>query len=88
VDNIAEGAGHQTQRQFARCLEIALASTQEVDSQLERARTLRIFDAAEVRRLQEQLWEVQRMLTALHRAVKRRADEEDGDGDGDTDPPA
>jgi four helix bundle protein len=80
ADNIAEGAGHQTQRQFARCLEIALASTQEVDGQLERARALKIFDADEVRRLQEQLWEVKRMLIALHRAVKRRADEGDGDG--------
>ena len=85
-DNIAEGAGQQSQRQFARFLDIALASTHEADSQLERARTLKIFDADEARRLQEQLWEVKRMLTAFHRAVKRRADEEDADDTRGTGP--
>lgn len=80
ADNIAEGAGQWSQRQFARFLEIALSSTHEADNQLERARALQIFDAHEVRRLQEMLWEVRRMTTALHRAVKRRADEEDAGG--------
>ena len=79
-DNIAEGAGQRSQRQFARFLEIALASAHEVDAQLERARKLRIFDEKDGRSLQEKLWEVKRMLTAFHRAVKRRAEEE-GDGD-------
>lgn len=37
----------------------------------------KIFDDRGARRLQEKLWEVKRMLTAFHRAVKRRADEED-----------
>ena len=76
-DNIAEGAGQRSQRQFARYLEIALSSAHEVDAQLERARELRIFDAREARKLQQKLWEVKRMLTAFHRAVKRQADEED-----------
>jgi four helix bundle protein len=80
-DNIAEGAGQASQRQFARFLEIALASAHEVDAQLERARELRIFGDKEARRLQEKLWEVKRMLTAFHRAVKRRADEEDEEED-------
>ena len=86
ADNIAEGAGQQSQRQCARFLEIALSSTQEADSQLERARVLKILDADEVKRLQEQLWEVRRMLTAFHRAVKRRADEEDDGLAGSTRP--
>lgn len=78
ADNIAEGAGQRSQRQFARYLEIALSSAREVDNQLERARALRIFDPQECRRLQERVWEVKRMLTAFHRAVKRRVDAEDG----------
>jgi len=83
ADNIAEGAGQRSQRQFARFLEIALASAYEADSQLERARALHIFDDHEVRRLREQLWEVKRMLTAFHRAVKRRADADDVAGSSD-----
>jgi len=79
VDNIAEGAGQLSQRQFARYLETAIASAHEVDSQLERGRALRILDPDEARKLLERVWEVKRMLTALHRAVKRRADEE-GEG--------
>ena len=82
ADNIAEGAGQWSQRQFARFLEIALASAYEVDNQLERARALHIFDEHEVRRLQEQLWEVKRMLTAFHRTVKHRADADDATRSG------
>ena len=81
-DNIAEGAGQWSQRQFARYLAIALASTHEVDAQLERGRALGIFDPREAQKLQEKLWEVKRMLTALHRAVKRQADEEGNDEAG------
>jgi four helix bundle protein len=82
-DNIAEGAGQRSQRQFARYLEIALSSAHEADNHLERAHALRIFDRPEGRRLQEMLWEVKRMLTAFHRAVKRRGVEEETD---DTEP--
>ena len=79
VDNITEGAGQATQRQFAKHLVIAIASATEADGQLERGRSIGIFDRVEARRLQEQLWEVQRMLNGLYKAVKRRADEEDGE---------
>ena len=82
ADNIAEGAGQWSQRQFARYLAIALASTHEVDAQLERGRALGIFDPCEARKLQEKLWEVKRMLTAFHRAVQRQADEEGNDRAG------
>lgn len=75
VDNIAEGAGQLSQHQFARYLETAIASAHEVDSQIERGRALGILYADEACKLLEQVWEVKRMLTALHRAVKRRADE-------------
>ena len=71
-------------------------SLPEVDSQLERGRALKILDADEARKLLEQVWEVRRMLTALHRAVKRRAEAEEDDdeekekrekeGDGDSAP--
>lgn len=79
MDNIAEGAGQDSQRQFARYLEQALASAHEVDNQIERARSLRIFDPREGKQLLQQTWEVKRMLTALHRAVKRAGDEREDD---------
>ena len=78
-DNICEGAGQATQRQFARYLVIAISSADEADNQLERGASIGIFDPQDARRLQERLWEVRRMLVALHRAVKRRADEEEGE---------
>jgi four helix bundle protein len=93
VDNIAEGAGQQSQRQFAHFLEHAIPSAHEVDSQLERGRALKILDTDEARARLEQVWELKRMLTALHRAMKRRAEEDDEEmekrekeGDGDAEP--
>jgi four helix bundle protein len=87
ADNIAEGAGQSTQRQFARYLGIGIASSDEADNQLERGRGIGVFDRQEARALQERLWEVRRMLIALRRAVERRADEEEGKKveDADTD---
>jgi four helix bundle protein len=78
-NNIAEGAGQQSPRQFVKYLEIALSSAHEVDSQLELARAIGVLDPREARKLLELTWEVKRMLTAFHRAVKRRADEDDRD---------
>jgi four helix bundle protein len=77
ADNLAEGAGQATQRQFARFIDMAIASSNEADGQLERGRDIEIFERREGRDLHEQLWEVKRMATALHRAVKRRADEDE-----------
>jgi len=57
---------------------IALASTDEADSQLERGRALGTFGEREARKLQERIRGVRRILTALHRAVSRRADEDEG----------
>jgi four helix bundle protein len=82
ANNIAEGAGQQSQRQFLKYLEIALSSAHEVDNQLELARAIGVLDPKDVRELQERTWEVKRMLTALHRAVKRRADEDDRNANG------
>jgi len=81
-DNIAEGAAQESQRQFARYLETALASAHEADNQLERGRAIEIFNVDEARDLQERLWEVKRMLTALLRAVRRRIEGEKNRDDG------
>jgi hypothetical protein len=50
ADNIAEGAGQQSQRQFARYLANAIASAHEVDSQ-PRVHALHILDPDEARKL-------------------------------------
>ena len=85
ADNIAEGAGQSSQRQFARCLTISIASAHEADNQLERGRAIGVFHSDEARAIQQQIWEVRRMSTALHRVVKRRADEQDRDAERDGD---
>ena len=79
ASNIAEGAGQRSAAQFAKYLEVAMSSAHEVDSHLELAKAIELFDERVVSRLLEQIWEVKRILTAFHRAVRKRADEEGND---------
>jgi four helix bundle protein len=83
--NIAEGAGQQSPAQFARFLDMAMSSAHEVDNHLELAAAIEIMELDVVRRLQELLWEIKRMLTGLLRAVRRRVVR---DGRADTGPDA
>jgi four helix bundle protein len=67
--NIAEGAGHFTQAQFNRFLEIALASAREADYQILLARDLGLLPAKEYAHLEARLSEVQGMLVGLRKRV-------------------
>ena len=67
--NIAEGAGHASQAQFNRFLEIAIASAHEVDYHLLLARDLELFSAREYAFLEARLGEVQAMLIGLRKRV-------------------
>ncbi|HLU81771.1 MAG TPA: four helix bundle protein [Trueperaceae bacterium] len=68
--NIAEGCGHSSQRQFARYLRDALASSNEVEYQLLLLRDVSLLDAQIHAKLHRQTCEVRRMLLALLKRVQ------------------
>jgi four helix bundle protein len=68
--NIAEGAAHRSQREFARYLQQALASAAEVEHHLHVAMDIGMLPSAEVAAALEQARRVQRMLVALDRRVR------------------
>jgi four helix bundle protein len=70
--NLAEGAGHSTDPQFNRFLEIAIASSLEADYHLLLARDLEIISGKDYAQLEARLSEVRQMLTGLRKRVLER----------------
>jgi four helix bundle protein len=70
--NIAEGAGHASQAQFNRFLEIALASAREADYHLLLAKDLEMISEREYAFLEARLSEVQGMLMGLRKRILER----------------
>lgn len=70
--NLAEGAGHHTDPQFNRFLEIALASSVEADYHLLLARDLGVIESRDYARLEARLSEVRQMMTGLRKRVQER----------------
>ncbi len=70
--NIAEGAGHASDAQFNRFLEIAIASAHEADYHLLLARDLELITSKEHAHLEARLGEVQGMLIGLRKRVVER----------------
>ncbi len=70
--NIAEGAGHSTDAQFNRFLEIALASAHEADYHLLLAKDLDAIAVRDYATLEARLSEVQGMLIGLRKRVQER----------------
>jgi four helix bundle protein len=70
--NIAEGAGHATQPQFNRFLEIAIASAREADYHLLLAKDLGVVSTRDYAVLEARLGEVQGMLVGLRKRVLER----------------
>jgi four helix bundle protein len=70
--NIAEGAGHSSDAQFNRFLEIAIASAHEADYHLLLARDLDQLSAKEFAQLEARLGVVQAMLISLRKRVNER----------------
>ena len=70
--NIAEGAGHASQAQFNRFLEMALASAREADYHLLLAKDLELLSKREYAYLEARLSEVQSMLMGLRKRVLER----------------
>jgi four helix bundle protein len=70
--NLAEGAGHSTDPQFNRFLEMAIASSLEADYHLLLARDLGMIDSKQYAQLEARLTEVRQMLTGLRKRVLER----------------
>jgi four helix bundle protein len=71
--NIAEGYGRRTTAEYMRALNIAYGSNCELETQLSLAADLDYIDRTAAGKLGEQTAEVERMLTALRRALARRS---------------
>jgi four helix bundle protein len=70
--NIAEGAGHSTDPQFNRFLEIAVASAHEADYHMLLAKDLQVLSSREYAQLEARLSEVRQMLIGLRKRVMER----------------
>ncbi len=70
--NIAEGAGHASDAEFKRFLEIALASAHEADYHLLLAKDLEQLSPRDYAQLEARLGQVQGMLIGLRKRVGER----------------
>ncbi len=68
--NIAEGCGHDTQREFARFLQIALASANELQYHLQLSHDLELMPGPEYAKLDARTDQVKQMLGALLKKVR------------------
>jgi four helix bundle protein len=73
--NIAEGAGHASDSQFNRFLEIALASAHESEYHILLAKDLEMVSAREYAVLEARLGEIKGMLIGLRKRVLERVRE-------------
>jgi four helix bundle protein len=80
--NIAEGCGHATSREFARFLQIAMASASETEYHFILSADLGVLQRAAATSLIEDVRQVKRMLTGLLKRVRSQR------GDKDTSPRA
>lgn len=69
--NIAEGCGHASQREFARFLQIAVASAHELQYHLLLGKDLGVIPIASYARLEARTEQVKRMLGGLTAKVRR-----------------
>lgn len=68
--NIAEGCGRRSDGEFTRFLQIARGSASELEYHLLLAHDLRFLADAHFRHLEDETFEVERMLTALVQRVQ------------------
>ena len=68
--NVAEGCGRQTNRDFAKFLQIAIGSASELEYQIQFALDTALISSSDCKALGEQVVEVRRMLYGLLRRVQ------------------
>lgn len=69
-NNIAEGAGRKSPKEFKQFLSIAYGSSFEVENMIILAFDLNFFDEETQQKLLKQLLEIQKMLFALIKSIK------------------
>jgi len=69
--NIAECAGHTSKKEFSRFLEIAYASTCELDTQIILSYDLEFINQTELNESASYLEELQKMLNGLIKSLKQ-----------------
>ena len=69
--NIAEGAGRNSNKEFAQFLSIAHASTYELETQLIISKNLGYLAQEDLKKALNQLYEVQKMNYALQRKLRQ-----------------
>jgi four helix bundle protein len=70
--NIAEGSSRATDKDFAKFLQIAIASTTEVEYHIEFAADALIISRTEFERRQAELVELRRMLTGFTKYLRNQ----------------
>jgi four helix bundle protein len=73
--NIAEGQGRNSRRELQRFLAIAHGSLRELETQIQIAQRLDYLKTSASRSLQEQCWEVGRLINGLSNSLARRIEE-------------
>ena len=68
--NIAEGCGRNTDKEFARFLQIAMGSASETEYQLILARDLEFLPTNSYEKLHSEVEEVKRMLASLLKTLR------------------
>lgn len=74
-DTIAEGCGKSSRREQLRFYDMALTSSAEARQQIKRAARLGVIPEADLRRLDDQVDEIRRMLVGLCRSIRRELDD-------------
>jgi four helix bundle protein len=69
--NIAEGAGHFSSKEFSRFLEIAYASTCELDTQIILSFDLSFISEDELNKFNIYIEEIQKMLSGLLKSLDK-----------------
>jgi four helix bundle protein len=72
---IAEGAGRDSRKDFARFISMAIASASEVEHHLTQSDDLGVLDRVIARQLIDRIVEIRRMLYGLRRTLLARGDE-------------
>jgi four helix bundle protein len=70
--NIAEGAGHSSKKEFSRFLEIAYASTCELDTQIILSFDLDFIHVEELNASSSYIEEIQKMLNGLIKFLDKK----------------
>jgi four helix bundle protein len=70
--NIAEGYGRKTTPDYIRCLYIAYGSNCELETQILLSGDLGYIEAGKLKKIQDEIGEVERMLKALIKALENK----------------